>query len=280
LSVKHGKPTAITGRESGFAIIAYGKLGGFELGYSSDLDLVFVHDSQSATAMTDGDKALANDVFYARMARKMITEFTTRMSSGQLYEVDMRLRPNGNSGLLVSSLKAFENYQQNEAWTWEHQALIRARAVAGDPETIAGFEKIRRQVLTIRRDAQKLQAEVRDMREKMRESLDKTSESHFDLKQGAGGIADIEFMVQYAVLRWAVDYPDLLVWTDNARLLETLASNGLIEQSEFEDLLAAYWAYRAEYHHLSLQNEKGLVDAGRFEKERRTVTAMWRKLME
>jgi glutamate-ammonia-ligase adenylyltransferase len=280
LTQKHGRPGNIEGHESGFAIIAYGKLGGFELGYSSDLDLVFLHSSQSSTDMTDGQKPLANDVFYARMARKMIAEFTTRMASGQLYEIDMRLRPNGNSGLLVTSLKAFQNYQLNDAWTWEHQALIRARAIAGDPQTIAAFEQIRREVLAVRRDPVKLQGEIRDMREKMRESLDKTSDVHFDLKQGAGGIADIEFMVQYAVLRWAVDYPDLLVWTDNARLLETLANNSLIEQSEFEALLAAYWAYRGEYHHLSLQNEKGLVGAERFEKEREIVRAMWQKLME
>ncbi len=276
---KHGQPQQTLGHESGFAIIAYGKLGGLELGYSSDLDVVFVHDSQSASAMTDGAKPLANDVFYARLVKRMITEFTTRMASGQLYEIDMRLRPNGNSGLLISSLAAFERYQLEDAWTWEHQALIRARAVAGDPLTIAGFEALRRRILTVRRDPLKLQQDVRDMREKMRQSLDKSDDAHFDLKQGVGGIADIEFMVQYAVLRWAVDYPDLLDWTDNARLLETLAAHDLLTRQDFENLLAAYWAYRADYHHLSLQKRKGLVDPVQFARQRQQVMAVWQRLM-
>ena len=279
LSSKHGKPQATVGRESGFAIIGYGKMGGFELGYSSDLDLVFLHDSTSSTAMTDGNKSIANDVFYARLGQRMIHQYTTRMPSGTLYEVDMRLRPNGNSGLLVSSMKAFEKYQHEEAWVWEHQALVRARAVAGDADTMAEFEAVRRIILAKKRDAADLQRDVREMREKMRESLDKSDDENLDIKQGAGGIADIEFMVQYAVLRWACDYPELLDWTDNARLLEVLARQALLPEEQAEQLLNAYWSYRAEYHHLSLQSQGGVVPRDRYAKESEMVLGVWQKLM-
>jgi glutamate-ammonia-ligase adenylyltransferase len=279
LRQRHGMPQSIAGEQSGFAVIGYGKLGGYELGYSSDLDLVFVHDSQTAIAMTDGDKAVANDVFYARLGQRMIHLFTARTPSGVLYEIDMRLRPNGNSGLLVSSLKAFEQYQLGEAWTWEHQALVRARPVAGDPITIAEFEAVRRRVLSQRRDAVALQREVRDMREKMRASLDQSDAANLDIKQGLGGIADIEFMVQYAVLRWACDYPRLLEWTDNARLLEVLASEALITEQDANSLLKAYRAYRASYHHRSLQKMRGLVAREEFAEATATVTAMWQTLM-
>jgi len=276
---KYGKPQSTMGKESGFAVIGYGKVGGFELGYSSDLDLVFVHDSQSGTAVTDGIKQIANDVFYARLGQRMIHQYTTRMPSGTLYEIDMRLRPNGNSGLLVTSLKAFEKYQMEEAWTWEHQALVRARAIAGDPQTMAGFEEIRRQVLSVSRDAGKLQKDVREMREKMRDSLDKSDDTHLDIKQGRGGIADIEFMVQYAVLRWAKAYPDLLDWSDNARTLETLAKHRLLDGDLADRLLVAYRAYRAEYHHRSLQQEEGIVVREKFEQQSRLVQSAWQALM-
>jgi len=276
---RFGKPQSTIGQESGFAVIGYGKVGGFELGYSSDLDLVFVHDSQSGTAMTDGDKQVANDVFYARLGQRMIQQYTTRMPSGILYEIDMRLRPNGNSGLLVTSLQAFEKYQKEEAWTWEHQALVRARAIAGDPQTMAGFEQIRRNVLSVTRDAAGLQQDVRKMREKMRDSLDKSDDAFLDIKQGHGGIADIEFMVQYAVLRWANEYPDLLDWSDNARILETLAKHRLFDDNLAEQLLVAYRAFRAEYHHLSLQKLKGVVIREKFEKESELVKSAWQTLM-
>ncbi len=279
LSAKHGVPQSTIGSESGFAVIAYGKLGGFELGYSSDLDLVFLHDSKSSTAMTNGGKQVANDVFYARLGQRMIHQYSTRMSSGTLYEIDMRLRPNGKSGLLVSSMTAFEKYQNEEAWTWEHQALVRARAIAGDPVTMAGFEAVRRMVLSHKRAAGKLQQEVREMREKMRESLDKSDEMNLDIKQGVGGIADIEFMVQYAVLRWACDYPELLDWTDNARLLEVLAKHSLLPEEQSEQLLKAYRSYRAEYHHRSLQKQEGMVAREQFAADSEVVTRAWQKLM-
>jgi glutamate-ammonia-ligase adenylyltransferase len=278
--VRHGRPTEVLGEEKGFAVIGYGKLGGIELGYGSDLDLVFLHGNDNPNAMTDGDKPIANDLFYARMGQKMIHMFTTRMPSGMLYEVDMRLRPNGNSGMLVSSLSAFEHYQQNDAWTWEHQALLRARAVAGDSAVIGRFQEIRKNVLSRERDTDRLRVDVREMREKMRSSLDKGSAGQFDIKQGRGGIADIEFMVQYAVLRWANRYPDLLDWTDNIRLLESLARHDLLEGNTAERLANHYRVLRAAYHRNSLGELPGLIPDEKLREERNIVREIWQSMME
>ena len=275
VSQRHGRPPGLEAGETGFAVVGYGKLGGIELGYGSDLDMVFLHGIDNHNASTDGEKPIAVDVYYARMAQRMIHLFTTRTPSGILYEVDMRLRPNGNSGMMVSSLKAFENYQANNAWTWEHQALIRARVVAGDARVAARFEAARREVLAQPRDAQKLRAEVVEMREKMRGQLDKSSPGLFDLKQGAGGIVDIEFMVQYWVLRWAHEHPDLLGWTDNIRLLETLARLDLLGGDTAERLMEIYRTFRAAYHRSSLQDIPALVDAQSMVEERGLVRQTW-----
>ncbi|MCG8427569.1 MAG: bifunctional [glutamate--ammonia ligase]-adenylyl-L-tyrosine phosphorylase/[glutamate--ammonia-ligase] adenylyltransferase, partial [Chromatiales bacterium] len=279
MTAKHGKPTQTLGEENGFAVIGYGKLGGIELGYGSDLDLVFMHGSQSATAMTDGERQVANDLFYARLGQRMIHMFTTRTPSGLLYEIDMRLRPNGNSGMLVTSVDAFERYQHNDAWIWEHQALLRARAVAGDPAVIARFEQVRRDVLSQPRDVDELRQAVREMREKMRESLDKTKAGQFDIKQGRGGIADIEFMVQYCVLRWASQYPDLLDWTDNVRLLESLEKHQLLEGEAAESLADHYRLLRAAYHRNALSELPGLIDDSELLAERQQIQAIWQELM-
>jgi glutamate-ammonia-ligase adenylyltransferase len=280
LTARHGTPTGIPGEGTGFAVIAYGKLGGIELGYGSDLDLVFLHGNQDAYAMTDGEKSAANDVFYVRLGQRMIHMFTTRTPAGVLYEVDMRLRPSGNSGMLVSSLVSFEQYQRDQAWTWEHQALLRARPIAGDPLVAERFQQIRREVLSRERDPEKLRKDVREMREKMRDSLDNSKGEEFDLKQGRGGIADIEFMVQYLVLRWAHSFPDLLDWTDNIRLLEGLARNGILER-ETEQLLAdAYRAFRAVAHRNALAELPSLVTGEQLAEERAAVQGLWHSLME
>ncbi len=229
--------------------------------------------------MTGGEKPVSNDLFYARMGQRMIHAFTTRMASGQLYEVDMRLRPNGNAGLLVGSLDAFAIYQRHDAWTWEHQALLRARPVAGDPEVIRQFEAIRREVLLCERDEEKLRQEVREMREKMRTSLDKSKPDQFDLKQGRGGIADIEFMVQYAVLRWACDYPDLIDWTDNIRLLDSLARHQLLAGQTAEVLANTYRVLRGAYHRKALGELPGVIDSGLLEEERKMISEIWDGMM-
>jgi glutamate-ammonia-ligase adenylyltransferase len=277
---RYGRPQNIEGEESGFAVIGYGKMGGIELGYGSDLDLVFLHGSQSVSAMTDGAKAVSNEQFYARLAQRMIHLLNTRTPSGQLYEVDTRLRPNGQSGLLVSSLSAFEKYQQGEAWIWEHQALLRARPVAGDPEVCARFEGIRREVLAQPRDPYALREEVRQMRERMRGELDRSSDILFDPKQGAGGIADIEFMVQYAVLRWAHEHPDLLGWTDNVRLLASLAELGLLPAAQAEMLADVYRALRCAIHRAALRDEPALLPVDDWAEQRARVTQVWAELMQ
>ncbi|MEN8177506.1 MAG: bifunctional [glutamate--ammonia ligase]-adenylyl-L-tyrosine phosphorylase/[glutamate--ammonia-ligase] adenylyltransferase [Pseudomonadota bacterium] len=274
---RHGCPPGLEEGETGLAVVGYGKLGGIELGYGSDLDMVFLHGIDNHFATTDGEKPVAVDVFYARMAQRMIHLFTTRTPMGILYEVDMRLRPNGNSGMMVSSMKAFETYQAQNAWTWEHQALVRARVVAGDARVDARFEAARREILSEPRDPQKLRAEVVEMREKMRGKLDKSKPGQFDLKQGFGGIVDIEFMVQYWVLRWVCEYPDLLGWTDNIRLLETLSRLDLLSGDTAERLMEAYRIFRAAYHRSALQDQPALADDQSLIDERELVRGFWRQ---
>ncbi|MEW8682573.1 MAG: bifunctional [glutamate--ammonia ligase]-adenylyl-L-tyrosine phosphorylase/[glutamate--ammonia-ligase] adenylyltransferase, partial [Candidatus Thiodiazotropha endolucinida] len=268
---RHGRPPGLARDETGFAVVGYGKLGGIELGFGSDLDMVFLHGCADRNAFTDGDKPVSVDVFYARMAQRFIHIMTTRTPSGILYDVDMRLRPNGNSGMMVSSLETFETYQHNSAWTWEHQALVRARVVAGDKRINDRFEAIRRQVLSRQQDPARLQGEVVEMREKMRASLDKSNPDQFDLKQGTGGIVDIEFMVQYTVLRWAHDYPELLVWTDNIRLLETMSKLGLLNDYAAERMMGIYKVLRAAYHRSALQDLPALVEIAILAEERALV---------
>lgn len=277
---RHGRPTTIEGEDSGFLVLGYGKLGGIELGYGSDLDLVFIHGSESVTAMTDGPKPISNEQFYNRLGQRIIHMMTTRTATGALYEIDMRLRPDGNKGMLVRSLASFVNYQETDAWTWEHQALTRARPVAGDPLLAQRFEAIRRAVICRARDPDALRAEVGAMRAKMRASLDTTRDGRFDLKQGVGGIADIEFMVQYAVLRWAAEYPALADWSDNIRQLETLARFNLLPGHAALDLTDAYKALRAVYHRSDLQDQPKTVADDQLQAERERVRELWQTLME
>jgi glutamate-ammonia-ligase adenylyltransferase len=277
---KHGWPGGVEGGGTGFLVLGYGKMGGIELGYGSDLDLVFIHGSDSVNAWTSGAKRISNDQFYMRLGQRMIHMMTTQTPSGQLYEVDMRLRPDGNKGMLVRSLKSFAGYQGRDAWTWEHQALVRARPVAGDPFLAGQFEKVRREVLCQEREPDGLRKDVREMRQRMRKNLDKSRKGRFDLKQGRGGIADIEFMVQYSVLRWAAQHPHLADWTDNVRLLETLALLDLLPGSAAQDLTAAYKDLRAAYHRSALQEQPTTVPDDRLAEPRALVRTLWRSLME
>ncbi|AFL72791.1 bifunctional [glutamate--ammonia ligase]-adenylyl-L-tyrosine phosphorylase/[glutamate--ammonia-ligase] adenylyltransferase [Thiocystis violascens] len=280
LVCQHGHPTSILGEDSGFLVLGYGKLGGIELGYGSDLDLVFLHGTERVSAMTDGKKSISNEQFYARLGQRMIHMMTTRTASGALYEIDMRLRPDGNKGMLARSINSFAAYQESDAWTWEHQALVRARPVAGDRRLAERFGAVRRAILCRERNPETLRDEVRTMREKMRANLDKSRDERFDLKQGSGGIADIEFMVQYAVLRWAAAHPELADWTDNIRLLETLTRLGLLPGHAAENLTDAYKALRAVYHRSALQQQPKTVPLDRLQAERTRVREWWRVLME
>jgi len=279
---RHGRPLCRAGRgqrQPGFTVIGYGKLGGLELGYGSDLDLVFLHDSAGEEARSDGKKPLDNAVYFARLGQRVIHLLNTLTPSGMLYEVDMRLRPSGASGLLVTSLEAFRQYQRQEAWTWEHQALVRARPVAGDAGLAEGFARVREDVLRIRRDAGRLRSEVRDMRERMRAELGSHKPGLFDLKQDRGGIADIEFMVQYDILRWAYEFPDLTRFSDNLRLLDALAGHALLSTEDATILGDAYRAYRKRGHQLALQESPAQVEDWEFVDTRQRVSALWSRLM-
>jgi len=279
LAGKYGEP-ARDSAGTGFAIYGYGKLGGIELGYGSDLDLVFIYDARK-TGVTDGARSIDNVVFYTRLGQRIIHILETRMAMGQLYEVDMRLRPSGNSGMLVSSLEGFASYQRGEAWTWEHQALVRARFVAGDPQVAGATDALRAEVLGQPRDLDELARSVCEMRDKMRKHLlpsGAADDAEFHLKQGAGGIVDIEFMVQYAVLAWSHREPELARWSDNVRILEALGRKGLFEQPVCEALTQAYLAYRSAAHQLSLQQQPDVVPAAEFADARAAVSQQWQAL--
>jgi glutamate-ammonia-ligase adenylyltransferase len=274
---RYGQPAHLHDREGrGFAVVGYGKLGGWELGYSSDLDLVFLHDCPM-DVMTDGDREIDGRQFYLRLAQRIMHLFSTRTSSGILYEVDARLRPSGAAGMLVTTAEAFADYQKNEAWTWEHQALARARVVYGDPQLTVQFDAIRRDILLTPRDGATLQTEVREMREKMRAHLGNKQKDRFDLKTDEGGITDIEFIAQYLVLRYAHDKPKLTRWSDNVRILEGLAQNGIMEEQEALALTHAYTTLRDELHHLALQELPGNVPLSCFVAERELIKTSWVK---
>ncbi|WP_312212218.1 bifunctional [glutamate--ammonia ligase]-adenylyl-L-tyrosine phosphorylase/[glutamate--ammonia-ligase] adenylyltransferase [Pseudescherichia sp.] len=274
---RFGQPKHLRDREGrGFAVVGYGKLGGWELGYSSDLDLVFLHDCP-ADVMTDGEREIDGRQFYLRLAQRIMHLFSTRTSSGILYEVDARLRPSGAAGMLVTTADAFADYQQNEAWTWEHQALVRARVVYGDPQLKSRFDEIRRAILMTPRDGEKLQTEVREMREKMRAHLGNKHRERFDLKADAGGITDIEFIAQYLVLGHAHQKPKLTRWSDNVRILELLAQNDIMDEQEAQALTHAYTTLRDALHHLALQEQPGHVPETEFAGEREQVSASWQK---
>jgi glutamate-ammonia-ligase adenylyltransferase len=283
LVARHGHPQRADGSacDTDFAIIGYGKLGGIELGYTSDLDLVFVHSADPELA-TDGDRPIDNAVFYTRLGQRIVHILNTQTPSGQLYEVDMRLRPSGNSGLLVSTLHAFEKYQRDDAWTWEHQALARARGVAGCAETLEGFESIRHNILCQPRDRDKLRQDVVEMREKMRASLG-TPESRqaevFHIKHDTGGIIDIEFIVQYLMLAWCSEHPELTQWSDNIRQMEELGRAGVMAVEDAEKLRETFIALRSTIHRRALQNLNSQVAGNAFPEERDYIRAMWKKVM-
>ena len=261
VSRRHGVPTYLAEGTTGFAVIGYGKAGGIELGYSSDLDLVFLHgfsrEKYPDQGETNGERPIDVGHFYLKLAQRILHLFSTRTTSGELYEVDMRLRPSGSSGLLVSEIEYFGEYQCKEAWTWEHQALVRARFMFGSNNLSSRFSELRAQVLEQPRDKLALAKDVRDMRTKMRSHLLKIKPKQFDLKQSAGGIADIEFIAQYLVLAHAHEHNELTFWSDNVRIFSSLGELGLLPYSEVEALIQAYYFLRDESHRLTLQQKAG-----------------------
>ena len=262
LTRKHGFPVNSEGKhgEMDFVVIAYGKLGGIELSYLSDLDVVFVHDGtlDEETVVSQGQRAINSREFYTRLAQRMMTMLGTQTVSGKLYEIDMRLRPSGESGLLVTTLPAFEKYQRNDAWTWEHQALVRSRAVAGSASMSRAFEHLRADLLRVERDNSSLAGDVVKMRQRMRDELTrkaggKAKNPAFVLKQAKGGIVDIEFMVQYIVLSSASNCPALTEFSDNMRILEAAQRCDVLPESDIKLLMEAYLALRSTLHEFALQ---------------------------
>ncbi len=272
----------VTEADCGFAIIGYGKLGGLELSYSSDLDLVFLHKIKEQ-GMTTGEKSVSGMKFAARLVQKLMNYLNTQTRDGRAYEIDMRLRPSGNAGMMVVSCHAFETYQMDKAWSWEHQALVRARAICGDKRVTARFCEIRREVLSLPRTIEQVRTEVTSMRIKMQKHLG-TSQwqqqaGKFHLKQDAGGIIDIEFLAQFAVLAYSHDHPSLTKWSDNVRIFEEMALLGIWDQQVCQDLTDAYLRIRAATHQLALSEQSLLVDESLWKETRALVQDQWQHLM-
>lgn len=276
---KFGIPSNVAGTDrKGFAVIGYGKMGGFELGYSSDLDVVFLHDSKIA-GETTGPRVIDNQLFYFRFAQRIIHLFSARTNSGILYEIDMRLRPSGDSGPLVAGVAGYKRYLQEDAWTWEHQALVRSRAVFFDEQIENEFNQVRLQILSLKREKAALAKDVSEMRQKMQKHLNRATEGEFDLKQSSGGMVDIEFIAQYLVLANAVLYPKQLCrWSDNLRIFETCKDLELLSAMQEKALTDAYCHIRDAAHRLTLNKQTRIVSDTLFTEERKEVQAIWEKL--
>ncbi len=273
---QHGLPA---GREGGFAVLGYGSAGGAELGFGSDLDLVFVYDDALGSATTDGTRPVEGSRAFARAAQRVVHWLTTPTRAGRLYDVDMRLRPDGAKGLLVASVSAFAAYQAQRAWLWEHQALVRMRVIAGDGAVATAVAQARNATLARERDPLELRREVAKMRERWRAELDRSTDGRLDLKQGRGGLVDIEFLVQALVLRDAAHAPALLATTRTRALLEALAASGGIAREAAESLANAHeWLLaRAADCALDLRPRIVACDAA-CERRREEVTAIVARL--
>ena len=280
LAQEYGSPGFIVDgerRPAGFAIIAYGKLAGLEMGYGSDLDLVFVYDAQGQDQITDGPAALDNSDFFFRVARRVISVLTTRSITGRMYEVDTRLRPSGRSGMLVSSLQALDKYQRESAWTWEHQALLRSRAIAGAAHVREAFEALRLKVLreSVRRED--LRDQVIEMRNRMLAEAPRVGKGRFDIKHARGGLQDIEFIVQYLVLNHAREHPDLAAFPDNVRQLEALARHKVLPGEDANTLTRVYLEFRELLHHRALAERPPHIPAEEATDRAQQVTALWQR---
>lgn len=240
-------------REANFAIIGYGKLGGHEMHYQSDLDVIFLHDSTGSEQNTNGKKCIDNSVYFARLAQKIISMTSILTSSGKLYEIDSRLRPEGASGLLVTSDHAYLQYQLTKAWTWEHQALVRARHVGGSAKLKPTFQAMRQTILSIERDPQKLKQDIVEMRAKINQSKSPKEGELRNLKYSKGCMVDIEFMVQYWALLHANKVSSISAYSDNIGLINELFRLGLIS-SEQSQLVGIYQTYHRWLHRTVLQN--------------------------
>jgi [glutamine synthetase] adenylyltransferase / [glutamine synthetase]-adenylyl-L-tyrosine phosphorylase len=250
-----------------FAVIAYGKLGGKELGYSSDLDLVFLFDDDASNAAEN----------YSRLATRMNTWLSAQTPAGQLFETDLRLRPNGESGLVVSSMEAFRKYQQESAWVWEHQALTRARFAAGNARIGQAFEAVRIEILRTPRDVDTLRAEVLGMRQKMLDTHASKGlgKEIFDIKHDPGGLIDVEFIVQYLILAHAHEFAELTGNLGNIALLGIAAELKLIPAELAEQVGNAYREFRRRQHALRLNGDRPRVPPAEVAEHIAAVRSLW-----
>ena len=297
LTARHGPPPTAEKKSSDerpFAVIAYGKLGGIEMSYSSDLDLVFLHDSPTS-GQTLGEKGIDVGLFYLKLAQKIINYLSVRTRAGALYEVDTRLRPSGHSGLLVSTFSAFSKYQRESAWIWEKQALVRARLILGAGPLTETFIQMRNEALQSIDDYQSLRDELVGMRDKMVTNLGSMSgaavgraeyvalsdaDAHFDIKHDPGGMVDIEFLVQYLVLRNCSDVPELLSYPDNMRLLDGFEQAEILASEQVAALQNAYLSYRWALHGQFLKGQaEQKASIGQWSAHRSIVLANWEGLL-
>ena len=279
---RHGQPRCVEDgqrRPAHCAILAYGKFGGLEMGFDSDLDLVFVHDSDGEEQVTDGEDPVYNEYFFTRVVQRFIHIMETLTTDGTLYEVDPRLRPGGQSGQTVCSLHYYGKYLEEKAWTWERQALARARAVAGDDSVRKAFEKVRARILCVPREPAALQKEFVDMRQRMLEAH-APQPKHFHIKNDPGGITDLEFMVHYNVLLHAGNRPEIIEPTATVMILDRLAQCGLLDAETAEFLRACYFTYRDRIHVLSLQELPPHSPPDEFADERKEIRKLWDKTFD
>ena len=266
------KKLAIQGTVAG--VIAYGKFASGELGYNSDLDIVICFEHQLDEEANTAQRGEA-EYFYSRVSRRMIHLLTTRTPAGTLYELDMRLRPSGRSGTLVTSLNGFLEYQLNSAWTWEHQALVRARPVVADPEFAARFEAVRKQVLCIPRNPGELKSDILSMRNKMIAANCQSNETDYDIKLDHGGIVDIEFLVQYWVLGHAFEQPGITEPRSTKETLAALAQAGIIPPDTASALTDIYTRYLRKSLDLKLMDSPVVVPQGELRAQRDAVSSIW-----
>jgi len=278
ISSSHGFPDSFRLDTLPFCIVAYGKLGSRELGFGSDLDLVFVSERFDDAVKTRGPKSIYIPQFFARIGQRLVHIISTRTAAGRCYEIDMRLRPSGDSGPLVTTIKRMQGYQREKAWTWEHQALVRARVIAGDKTLAEKFNTLRKEILTRSRNDENLQKDIVEMREKMRSAKISTHSGKFDLKQGSGGIVDIEFMVQYMVLRWAHEHPQLTTHTETQELLDTLVNLELLEREQHRILTVAFSSWLEKSYQLKLNGRNAVISDSVEKPLRRQVIEIWDKM--
>jgi glutamate-ammonia-ligase adenylyltransferase len=274
----HGLPGAIDANSLPFCVVAYGKLGSRELGFGSDLDLVFISESVDNAVKTTGPRKIYIPQYFARIGQRLVHIISTRTPAGRLYEIDMRLRPSGDSGPLVTTIKRMQGYQREKAWTWEHQALVRARVIAGDKTLAEKFNTLRNEILTRSRNDENLRKDIVEMREKMRSAKISLHSGKFDLKQGRGGIVDIEFMVQYMVLRWAHEYPQLTTHTETQELLDELENLALLEHEQHRILSMAFSSWLEKSYQLKLNELDAVISDSAEKPLRHQVTEIWNKM--